>query len=77
MSGGTIHPLHFCFATAQPFFELVECQFAGIWVGTPTDFLNLFIGQNDQPVRGRQKILDDPNAADLALAVSNRWLFRR
>jgi hypothetical protein len=28
-----------------------------------------------QPVRRRQKVRDDPDAADLALAVFNRWLF--
>jgi hypothetical protein len=46
MSGGTIHPLHFCFATAQPFFELVERQFRSVFVGMPPpDFLDLFVGQ--------------------------------
>src|SRR5438309_259406 len=30
-----------------------------------------------QPVRWRQEILNDPDAADLAFAVSNRWLFHR
>src|SRR5204863_3531030 len=30
-----------------------------------------------QSVRGRQKILDNPDAADLALAIFMRWLFHR